>query len=214
MKKTAYEILGVSEKAKDEEIKRQYHILMRSVHSDVTSLKDLTEEERQQCEKLVREYNEAYAKLSKGKRADYDRKLAQQRERSRVINSESSYSRAYGSDRPRDKGKTGSATKKSDAHDIMNNILKQQLDEWMSRIFTGGYSFSGSFTTDPNEKLKQDYWNLKSKMEKLERDLRIAMQEVEIEFGKSESINEIQLNMEFEKFFYILGFRCAKRKVA
>ena len=36
---------------------------MRNVHSDVTFLKNLIEEERQKCETLVREYNYVYGKL-------------------------------------------------------------------------------------------------------------------------------------------------------
>ncbi len=221
MEKTAYEILGVSPTATDEEIKRQYHTLIKNVHSDTTSLKDLTEEERQKCEKLVREYNEAYGKLSKGKRADYDKDLAQRREASNIINNKSSYSKASGftSDnvqnhyKSEDKEKGERTVEKSDAQKIMEQILMKQLDELMKSIFKSGYSFSGSFTTDTNQRLKQDYWKLKSKRDKLEKDLRTAEQDATIEFMKKGPTNEVQLNIDFRNLSSKIASLEVKRNV-
>lgn len=212
MEKTAYEILGVSETATDEEIKKQYHTLMRNVHTDATAFKDLTEEERQECEKLVREYNDAYGKLHKGRRSSYDEELAQKRENrnssSDVIYSEpSDFKTYYGSYDNQKFNQSSSESKKerpvgkSAAQKIIEQILMNQLDDLMRDILKSGFSFSGSYTVDPNQKLKQNYWKLKSEKEKLEKDLRTAEQEAEIEFMKKSSTNEIQLNIDFNNLF-------------
>ena len=79
MEKTAYETLGVSETATDEEIKKQYHTLMRNLHPDSTIQANLTPKHEEENLERVKEYNDAYSKLSKGKRADYDKKLAEER---------------------------------------------------------------------------------------------------------------------------------------
>lgn len=195
MEKTAYEILGVNENATDEEIKKQYHTLVRNVHSDVTSLKDLTEEERKQCEKLVREYNDAYGKLSKGKRVDYDRGLAQQRGASRVIYEEPSQ-KQYATAAETVWNDPEEVVKRAAAKKAAEQILEEQFNDLFKNIFQSGFSFWGSVTPDPNQNLRQDYWKLKSKKEKLERDLRMAEQDARIEYMKQSSTNEIQLGID------------------
>jgi len=195
MEKTAYEILGVSPTATDEEIKKQYHTLIRNVHSDATFLKDLTEEEREKCEKLVREYNGAYGKLSKGKRADYDRTLVQQRGTSRVIYEEP-VQKQYTTATEFVWGDPEEVVRRAAAKKSAEKVFEEQFNDLFKNIFQSGFSFWGSVTPDPNQNLRQDYWKLKSEKEKLGRDLRMAEQDVRIEYMKQSSTNEIQLGID------------------
>lgn len=78
MKKTAYEILGVSETASAEEIKRKYHLLMRNIHSD--SLENHSSSQPGIILVQIKSYNDAYEQLSKGKRTSYDLELFRVRE--------------------------------------------------------------------------------------------------------------------------------------
>ncbi len=208
MEKTAYETLGVSETATDEEIKKQYHTLMRNLHPDSTIQANLTPKHEEENLERVKEYNDAYSKLSKGKRADYDKKLAEERGSVKVSSNinyrEPSDFKAWNfyseediSYRKKD-FTTQQKSKDSNIQRIIEQLLLNQIDDLMKDILNSGFSFSGSFTTDPKQELKQNYWKLKGQRETLERDLRMAEQEEEIEFMKKNSTNEIQLNMEFK----------------
>ena len=66
--KDYYEVLGISQTASDEDIKKAYHRLAREHHPDLHS-----EKEKQRHTQRMQEVNEAYAVLSsKENRAKYD----------------------------------------------------------------------------------------------------------------------------------------------
>lgn len=82
----------------------------------------------------------------------------------------------------------------------VSNILEKLVESRLQELFDilgQNYSFCGSYTVDSSQKLRQDYWKLKSKRDKLERDLRTAEQDATIEFMKKSPTNEIQLNIDF-----------------
>lgn len=184
MEKTAYEILGVSETATEEEIKRRYHTLMRNLHPDRTASTEISDEQRKENLGRVKEYNEAFDRVSKGRRKEYDQLLAKQRGLGTVYE------------------KTAQTTyKKSSMEDlsekkIIDEIIERHFDELLKSIFQNGTSFYGSFSDNPKQNLKQDYWKLKSEKEKMERDLRITEEEVRIEFRKKNPTNDIQLGID------------------
>lgn len=72
-----YEILEVSEKASKEVIEKAYRVLAKKYHPDLQG-----QEEKQNAEKRMKQINEAYDILSnEEKRKEYDRRLAEERER-------------------------------------------------------------------------------------------------------------------------------------
>lgn len=72
-----YEILEVSEKASKEVIEKAYRVLAKKYHPDLQM-----QEEKQNAEKKMKQINEAYDILSnEEKRKEYDRTLAEERER-------------------------------------------------------------------------------------------------------------------------------------
>ncbi len=78
MKKTAsyYDILNVSPKASDDEIKRAYHILAKQFHPDRNP------QNRRMAELRFRAINEAYASLrTRDKRIAYNRDMRQKRQK-------------------------------------------------------------------------------------------------------------------------------------
>ncbi len=171
MEKTAYEILGVSPNASDQEIKKAYHTLVRNVHSDVTDLKDLTPEERKKYDELIREYTGAYGKISKGKRAEYDRTLNLRKGSAKV-------------------------NKSSNGNQSFAQGFDQLFDQLFQDVFVRGYSFYGSKTTSPDEKRKQEYFRLKSKKEALEKKLRNLQWEEGQKQRENSSVNPLQIEMD------------------
>ncbi|MCI9233291.1 MAG: DnaJ domain-containing protein [Bacilli bacterium] len=213
MERTAYEILGVSPTATDEEIKKQYHTLMRNLHPDATIKENLSPEQKEENLKRVKEYNEAFDSLSRGRRADYDKKLAQERgskiETSDVVRSASSYENTQYTSSEHQTYYQPQEEVKSDARTNIEKIVLDQFDELFQNILNKGFTFSGSITNNSNQKLKQEYWKLKQEKENLEKQLKEAEQEAKIEFMKKSSTNDIQLNIEFGNLSSrIASFEC------
>jgi curved DNA-binding protein CbpA len=75
--RTNYQILGISQKATPEQIKRTYRTLVKSCHPDLFVSGS---EEQARAEDQLREINAAYAILSNPqKRTTYDAKLSKHR---------------------------------------------------------------------------------------------------------------------------------------
>ena len=89
--KTLYEILGVSETATSEEIKKAYRKLAKEHHPDTNS--DWSEEEKKMHAEFFSEISDAYEILiNEETRKDYDKKLKEKRsKRSRTSKNNSNY---------------------------------------------------------------------------------------------------------------------------
>ena len=89
--KTLYEILGVSETATSEEIKKAYRKLAKEHHPDTNS--DWSEEEKKMHVEFFSEITDAYEILiNEETRKDYDEKLKEKRsKRSRTSKNNSNY---------------------------------------------------------------------------------------------------------------------------
>src|ERR1035441_2196453 len=78
---TYYTLLDVSETATQSEIKMAYRNLLKRIHPDTVST--LSPELRRTAEDITKEIIEAYSVLSDaGKRREYDRQLAENRQQS------------------------------------------------------------------------------------------------------------------------------------
>jgi len=72
--RTHYQILGISQKASPEQIRRSYRTLVKSCHPDLFPSGST---QQSQAERRIREINAAYAVLSNAKqRAAYDSKIS------------------------------------------------------------------------------------------------------------------------------------------
>lgn len=200
MSKNAYEVLGISPTATDEEIKKQYHSLIRGVHTDKTSLEEMSNDDRLKCEEQVRAYNDAYDKLKKGRRATYDEALGL----NRVVNEPLIYREYtnfstkpdnYFSEKYEDKFRR----KKQNLGPEFDTMIDQLLNDLFHSGFGydfKGFAFQGSYTIDPSQKLKQELWKLESDKKKLEQDLKEAERKATIEFYKNHPNIEYQIDTE------------------
>lgn len=199
MNRNAYEVLDISPIASDEEIRKQYHTLIRRVHNDKTSLEEMTTGEREKCEAQVREYNDAYDKLKKGRRATYDASLGLNKKHEEFTiyskpitlrtKSYVDFSEEYEDKVKRKKQNLGP---EFDAfiEQLFNNLFTTRVSDFK------GFSFQGSYTVDPSQKLQQEYWKLVSEKRKLEQDLKDAERDAKIAFYRKEPNIEYQIESE------------------